>query len=228
MIMDSVTEVFQEFHRRRAENMAKAFGVEIQKAQDNDIVTKEDNISKGNENDNPFDAAAEEIEKSDIMEAISYDDNFRISKTGKEIKEQMQNVILPKKQAELAVKKGEADDLLEECGAAPTQDVCRWWCGNMEIDCGYKTYSWEETCMKCDKGGEVYSSLSYENQEDKPKCNCPQTVEEAQARKKYNDTVNIICNILVDIKACEILTKNLGDDATIKLTPRQIVAFHFD
>jgi hypothetical protein len=221
--MDSVTEIFQEFHRRRAENIAKAFGVDyadIQKSEDDDI-------SKAS--DNPFDAAAEEdIEKSDIMEAISYDDNFRIAKSGKEIKEQIQNVILPKKQAELAVKKGEADDLLEECGAAPTKDVCKWWLGNMDIECGYKYYDWEETCMKCDKGGEVYSSLSYENQEGKPKCNCPETIEEAQARRKYNDTVNIICNILVDIKACEILTKNLSDDATIKLTPRQIVAFDFD
>lgn len=227
--MNSVTDIFKEFHRRRAENIAKAFGVEIQKAKnDNETASVEDDIAKSNEDVNPFDAAAEDIQKSDIMEAISHDDNFRISKTGKEIKEQIQNVILPQKQAELAVKKSEADDLLEECGAAPTSDVCRWWCGNMEIDCGYKVYSWEETCMKCEDGGEVYSSLSYENQEDKPKCNCPQTVEEAKARNEYNDKVNIICNILVDIKACDILTKNLDDGVSIKLTPRQIVAFHFD
>lgn len=227
--MDSVTDIFKEFHRRRAENIAKAFGVEIQKAKnDNETASVEDDIVKSNEDVNPFEAAAEDIQKSDIMEAISYDDNFRISKTGKEIKEQIQNVILPQKQAELAVKKSEADDLLEECGAAPTNDVCRYWSGMMDIDCSYKVYNWEETCMKCKDGGEVYDSLSYENQESKPKCNCPQTIEEAKARKEYNDKVNIICNILVDIKACDILIKNLNDGASVELTPRQIVAFHFD
>ena len=38
----------------------------------------------------------------------------------------------------------------------------------------------------------------------------------------------VLCEILVDIKTCNILLKNLKDDAEIKMTPRQIIVFGFD
>ena len=95
------------------------------------------------------------------------------------------------------------------------------------LNVGYKRYDWEETRMKCIDDS-VCDSLSYEHQEDRPKCNCPKTKDEAEARCRYNDYVQAICEIMVDIKACEILKKNLKDDDSIRLTPRQVVTFKFD
>ena len=52
--------------------------------------------------------------------------------------------------------------------------------------------------------------------------------EEQTARRDYNDAVRMVCEAAVDIKACDILTKNLQDGKSFELTPRQIVAFKFD
>ena len=64
-------------------------------------------------------------EKSDIMYAFSGGD-IKISKTGKQIKEQVDNVILPELNAALAVKENEATEKLKECGQAPTACIPTW------------------------------------------------------------------------------------------------------
>lgn len=235
----NVTKAFQEHHRQVRLNLAKAFGYSednLEKSHEPTYTEEQLDIIKGLQSENPFERQAaqdaleksemNEIEKSDIMSAISCDENFKIKKSGKEIKEQIKNVILPNKQAELAAKKSEADELLSECGDAPTSDCCCYDYG-MEIDCGYKSYRWDETYIKEDNDS-VCESLSYEHQQDKPKCNYPKTKDEADARCKYNRTVDIICRIMVDIKACGILVKNMKDNDEIKMTPRQVAVFKMD
>ena len=123
--MTNVTETFRKMNAQRQINILKSFGVDFEKAQETsqkEFSEEQQRIIKGLSSENPFErAAAEEefnksemsdIEKSDIMDAISYSSEFKFSKTGKEIIDKVKNVILPKKNAELEAKKAEADKLL--------------------------------------------------------------------------------------------------------------------
>ena len=237
--MTNVTETFRKMNAQRQINILKSFGVDFEKAQETsqkEFSEEQQRIIKGLSSENPFErAAAEEelnksemsdIEKSDIMDAISYSNEFKFSKTGKEIIEKVKNVILPKKNAELEAKKAEADKLLSDCGNAPTASVCRYWLNSFNLDCGYKLYEWHE-CRQESKA-EIYDSLSWEHQEQQPKAKCPKTEDEARVRCKYNDAVEIICRIMIDIKACQILINNLKENETIKMTPQQLCVFGFE
>lgn len=171
-----------------------------------------DSFEKAEEND---------IEKSDIMDAISGSD-IKVSKTGKEIKEQADS-ILTRLNANLAEKESEANEVLKCCGNAPTKCPDRWWTDGVRMDCGYKIYDWEETYIPTNNG--IMSSLSASDAADK-KGNVPESQEQANCRRKYNDLVMAICNIKVDIKACEIL-KTLNDNKEFALSPRQVMALGF-
>lgn len=187
-----------------------------------DIMSDESAIQKG-----ASDAEKEEeVEKSDIMNALSYQSEIKVSKTGKEIKKQVDDVILPELTATLAVKENEAIEKLKECGGAPTNDVDPWWTSDVKMDVGYKVYNWEETCF-CPEDEGLAGSLSYSDaKEKKEKANCPTSKEEAECRRCYNDIVRKICSIKVDIKACEIL-KELNDSTTYELSPRQVLSLKF-
>lgn len=233
-----VTQAFQSMREQQRINIAKSFGISadvIQKG-DTELSPEQEEIVKALSSDNPFEreygrtllekADLNDIEKSDIMSAISYSNNIKFKKSGKEIKEQITNVILPAEQAELAAEKVNADKLLAECGTAPTKDVLSWWTEGIKMDVGYKYYPWEECRMCCREN--LSDSLSWEHQEEKPKCNVPQTEDECEARRKYNESVEKICRIMVDIRACELLQKNLSDGDSIELTPQQLLSFKFN
>lgn len=195
-----------------------------------EVMVDEDSIRKGEEvsEENPFEKAAAEadMEKSDVMDALSYQGDIKVSKTGKEIKDQVDTVLLPAMTADLAVKEAEADKKLKDCGQAPTKDPDKWWTDGIKMDCGYKVYDWEETYVpNNDGGGKMMSSLSAEDANDK-KGNVPENQEQANCRREYNDIVRAICNIKVDIKACEIL-KTLKDEKQFELSPRQVLALRF-
>lgn len=194
-----------------------------------EVMADDDAIRKAQEGDeNPFEKAAAEadVEKSDVMDALSYQGDIKVSKTGKEIKDQVDTVLLPAMTADLAVKEAEAEKKLKDCGQAPTKDPDKWWTDGIKMDCGYKVYDWEETYVpNNDGGGKMMSSLSASDAEDK-KGNVPENQEQANCRREYNDIVRAICNIKVDIKACEIL-KTLKDEKQFELSPRQVLALRF-
>lgn len=195
-----------------------------------EAMTDEDSIRKSEEvsEENPFEKAAAEadMEKSDVMDALSYQGDIKVSKTGKEIKNQVDTVLLPAMTADLAVKEAEAEKKLKDCGQAPTKDPDKWWTDGIKMDCGYKVYDWEETyAPNNDGGGKMMSSLSAEDANDK-KGNVPENQEQANCRREYNDIVRAICNIKVDIKACEIM-KTLKDEKQFELSPRQVLALRF-
>lgn len=195
-----------------------------------EAMTDEDSIRKSEETseENPFEKAAAEadMEKSDVMDALSYQGDIKVSKTGKEIKDQVDTVLLPAMTADLAVKEAEAEKKLKDCGQAPTKDPDKWWTDGIKMDCGYKVYDWEETYVpNNDGGGKMMSSLSAEDANDK-KGNVPENQEQANCRREYNDIVRAICNIKVDIKACEIM-KTLKDEKQFELSPRQVLALRF-
>lgn len=204
--MNEIEKIIKEAREMRQSNIKRIYD-----------DAPEENLSKA-EN-------AENLEKSDIMYAISGSENpIKFSKTGKEIKEQIDTVVMPELTANLATCKSEADTLLEKCGKAPTHKPDNYWCGGIDFDCGYKIYNWDETYFETNDG-RIYPTLSAEDAENKLG-NKPKSNEEAQARREYNEKVRCICNIMTDIKACEILGK-LGENKTYDLTARQIFALKF-
>ena len=168
----------------------------------------------------------EETEKAHIMEALSYGNDIKVSKTGKEIKEQVQTVLIPKLNSELEEWKGKADKLLELCGTAPTKTPEPWWTGDTEIEIPYKVYKWDETYIPSEPRNSVsYETLSAEDAAAK-KGNVPENADQAKARNDYNEAVRMVCNVLVDLKACDILL-SLKDGKEYELTPRQVLTLGF-
>lgn len=168
-----------------------------------------------------------DLEKSDIMNAFGYGSDVKVTKTGKEIAEQVDTVVLPALNAKLIEKKTDADDYLAECGNAPTKEVPVWWTGDIKMSVEYKMYDWDETCVPSNEGCGIAGSLSASDaEEQKMKRNIPENQAQANARRYYNDAVRCICEILVDIKACEIL-KSLKPNKEYELSPRQVVALQF-
>lgn len=209
----SMNDIEKAIKDARAAQVGRIYGT-FQNAKE--VTVDENGIQKADDG---------EVEKSDIMNALSYQGEIKVSKTGKEIKQQVDDVLLPDLNAKLAVKEEEATKKLADCGDAPTRDVDPWWTGDVKMDVGYKVYSWDETYYNEEKANDsVAGSLSGE--EKKKEFNCPESKEEADCRRCYNDIVRAICNIKVDIKACEIL-KELKDGTAYDLTPRQVLALRF-
>lgn len=221
--MDEISKAIQGARAAQRGRIMGSFSNFQEVTADDDAIRKGEEVSE----ENPFDKAAEEadVEKSDVMDALSYQGNIKVSKTGKEIKDQVDTVLLPAMTADLAVKEAEADKKLKDCGTAPTKDPDKWWTDGIKMDCGYKIYDWEETYVPNNDGGKMMSSLSASDAEDK-KGNVPENQEQATCRREYNDIVRAICNIKVDIKACEIL-KTLADNKEFELSPRQVLALRF-
>ena len=198
-------------------------GNEEETAEETEEVSKAEETETEETAESAEDNVEEETEKSDIMYALG-NGNIKVTKTGKEIKDQVDSVLLPELNAALAAKEAEATTKLGECGNAPTKDPDTWWTGDVKMDVGFKVYDWRE-CEWCQNDGRMYPTLSASDEAEK-KGNCPTSEAEAKARCEYNDIVRCICNIKVDIKACEIL-KTLKDTSTYELTPRQVLTLRF-
>lgn len=167
----------------------------------------------------------DETEKAHIMDALSYGNDIKVSKTGKEIKAQVKDILIPKLNAELEEWKGKADALLENCGKAPAKTVDPWWTAETEIEVPYKVYKWDETYIPRERDSVSYETLSAEDAAAK-KGNVPENEEQAKARNDYNEAVRMVCNVLVDLKACDILL-SLKDGKDYELTPRQVLTLGF-
>ena len=183
---------------------------------DADVIEKE----KGEDEEDE-----ENTEKSDIAEALRQGD-IKIKKSGKEIKEQISNVIMPDLSAKLAAKEVEAANLLKECGNAPTHDACGWWTDGIKIDCGYKVYEWNETYFEENRDQRFMPTFTAADEAEKMG-NKPADKVQSEARQHYNDVVRAICNIKVDIKTCEVMTSNLADGTAYELSAKQAIALRF-
>ena len=161
-----------------------------------------------------------EIEKSDIMNAISYDSNIKFGKLGKEIKAKLKADILPPLNAKLQVLTAEIESKLEDCGGAPTETVPPWWTSEIKMDFPFRIFSWQ-ACDVCEGPKVAGSLIAGEEQEN------PVTPEMRKCRQEYNDKVREYANVATDIKACEILETNLSDNERYQLSPRQLTVFGF-
>ena len=192
----SMNDIEKAIKDARAAQVGRIYGT-FQNAKE--VTVDENGIQKADDG---------EVEKSDIMNALSYQGEIKVSKTGKEIKQQVDDVLLPDLNAKLAVKEEEATKKLADCGDAPTRDVDPWRTGDVKMDVGYKVYSWDETYYNEEKANDsVAGSLS--GDEKKKEFNCPESKEEADCRRCYNDIVRAICNIKVDIKCSSKLCNRM-------------------
>lgn len=167
----------------------------------------------------------EETEKAHIMDALSYGNDIKVSKTGKEIKAQVKDILIPKLNAEMEEWKGKADGLLEGCGKAPTKTPPPYWTGDTELSVPYKIYDWNETYIPRERDSVSYETLSVEDAAAK-RGNVPENEEQAKARNDYNEAVRMVANVMVDLKACDILLA-LKDGKEYELTPRQVITLGF-
>lgn len=164
-----------------------------------------------------------DIEKSQLFDSISdYNNSIKFEKTGKEVKDQITNIVLPAKLADLKIEEANANTLLEDCGDKPARNVEQYWLEGLDISVPYFIYDYDEL-RECPSDNESVS-----NSITPPTINYASNSDEITARRNYNDTVRQICSQIVDIVACNTILKNLKDNVKLSLTPRQMVAFQFD
>lgn len=223
--MENIRDIILGVRAERQEHMLKGFAPipedpeeRVEKA-DNVFEKMAGAIEKA-ESDNSDVALQGEIEKSDIMNAISYDSNIKFSKLGKEIKAKLKADILPPLNAKLQVLTAEIESKLEDCGEAPTETVPTWWTSEIKMDFPFRIFSWQ-ACDLCEGPKVAGSLIAGEEQEN------PVTPEMRKCRQEYNDKVREYVNVAIDIRACEILETNLSDNERYQLSPRQLTVFGF-
>lgn len=223
--MENIRDIILGVRAERQEHMLKGFAPvpedpeeKVEKA-DNVFEKMAGAIEKA-ESDNSDVALQGEIEKSDIMNAISYDSNIKFGKLGKEIKAKLKADILPPLNAKLQVLTAEIESKLEDCGGAPTETVPPWWTSEIKMDFPFRIFSWQ-ACDVCEGPKVAGSLIAGEEQEN------PVTPEMRKCRQEYNDKVREYANVAIDIKACEILETNLSDNERYQLSPRQLTVFGF-
>lgn len=223
--MENIRDIILGVRAERQEHMLKGFAPipedpeeRVEKA-DNVFEKMAGAIEKA-ESDNSDVALQGEIEKSDIMNVISYDSNIKFGKLGKEIKAKLKADILPPLNAKLQVLTAEIESKLEDCGGAPTETVPPWWTSEIKMDFPFRIFSWQ-ACDLCEGPKVAGSLIAGEEQEN------PVTPEMRKCRQEYNDKVREYANVATDIKACEILETNLSDNERYQLSPRQLTVFGF-
>lgn len=223
--MENIRDIILGVRAERQEHMLKGFAPvpedpeeKVEKA-DNVFEKMAGAIEKAESGDSDV-ALQGEIEKSDIMNVISYDSNIKFGKLGKEIKAKLKADILPPLNAKLQVLTAEIESKLEDCGGAPTETVPPWWTSEIKMDFPFRIFSWQ-ACDVCEGPKVAGSLIAGEEQEN------PVTPEMRKCRQEYNDKVREYANVATDIKACEILETNLSDNERYQLSPRQLTVFGF-
>ena len=174
---------------------------------------------------NPFNKYEDQIEKSDLFNAIQYSDDsvISVSKSGREIKKQVDEVVRPIYESKMDDLIDKANSILDNCGNPPTKEVDQHWTDGLEIKIPFRIYDWNETHFQ----NHHYSQrLSDSINSAAKKFNYPSSDDEASARREYNEIVRRICMVEVDLRACDILEK-IDDGRKFDLTPKQIVALKF-
>lgn len=176
-----------------------------------------------------------EIQKSEIFGALKqYNNPVIFKKKGKEIKEHIENVVLPK----LLEKKSEIqvflDEFLSNVVVMPTRP-CWMRITMSDEEFPYKQYGWEETNYQEKAFGTIFKGFGDIEEAEMGECEgcCkspyyPQNKEEAESRLKYNSFVENFRDIIMDIKTANVLIKNLKDDDEYFLNLDQLTALNWE
>lgn len=196
---------------------------------------------------NPFEqfgtADVKEVNKGAIYNALNqnYDNGGnKISKTGAEIKKQILEVVLPNLKAYYDEKVAKIEDLLTKVGMAPTEEFCCY--KGIKIDMPYKKYKWDELQMpkqdvleksvfvefaQPDEADDV-EAVEEEKIEEIVIPNLPQSQAEKDAREQYNECVNDLYDLLLDVKTCDVIVNNMKSEDIWWLTVNQLLALCFE
>lgn len=224
--MENIRDIILGARAQRQDHMLKGFapvpddteGEKVEKA--DNVFEKMANAIEKAESDDAEEALQGEIQKSDIMQAISgYGSEIKFSRLGKEIKAKLKADILPPLNAKLQVLTAELESLLGNCGGVPTETVPPWYTADIKMDVPFRLFSWEETS---DREAPALAGTLVDNQTENAV-----TPEMYKCRRDYNEKVRDYANVATDIRACEILDTNLSDNERYQLSPRQLTMFGF-
>ena len=225
--MENIRDIILGARAQRQDHMLKGFAPVPEDIEEGEKVEKADNVFEKMadaiekaESDDAEEALQGEIQKSDIMQAISgYGSEIKFSRLGKEIKAKLKADILPPLNAKLQVLTAELESLLGNCGGAPTETVPPWYTAEIKMDVPFRLFSWEETS---DREAPALAGTLVDNQTENAV-----TPEMYKCRRDYNEKGRDYANVATDIKACEILDTNLSDNERYQLSPRQLTMFGF-
>lgn len=177
-----------------------------------------------------------EIQKSEIFGALKNSNNpIPIKKTGKEIKDQINNIILPFLAEKKEKIQKELNGFLDATIVKPTNPC--WMRIQMdETEFPYKLYAWEALDFSEKAFGQIFKGFGDIEEEycKEEGCEqkvlfpyCPQSKEEADARQKYNNLVEDFRDIIMDIKTANVLIHNLKDEDEYWLNIEQLIGLKF-
>lgn len=201
--------------------------------------------------ENPFEKYGteeiKEINKSDIFDAMRepvMPGVISIEKTGKEIKDQVNNVILPKLMANFEEQTKKLNNLLTLTGTPPEFPIKYY---KVRLDLPFNEYTWEECHYRDHKDemlkeedesveeGAIFNNFAdvegefesdIEDEDVYFEKNYPVNIEQAEARCNYNENLHILMEIAVDIKAAQVLTQ-IAEDNVYRLNVNQSIALGF-
>lgn len=193
---------------------------------------KKDNIFESYDN-KELNINIKEINKSEIFGALKqYDNKIMFKKTGKEIKEQVEKVIIPFISNKMADIKVKLSYFLQNTNLIPKQPV---WC-RLELteeELPYKLYSWEETNYQeksVDSLFKGFGDCGCECDDAAENCCCEPycaSSEIAESRKKYNCLVEDLRDLILDLKTANVLMSSLEENQDYWLNLEQLTALKF-
>lgn len=174
----------------------------------------QDDIQKANDDN--------DLEKSHVYEALNgYNNNIKFSKTGKQIKDQLE-LVIKSYETELPNLEKAIEDASENLTSVPTETVPEYWKGAVKdkIKCNYKIFSWNQTYFNPENNTSVMG-------EGGKSCDAPASKEEAIANSKYNEAVRNYVDALKDMAISRVYADNVVDKKSYDMTLEQISALGF-
>lgn len=180
-----------------------------------------------------------EIQKSEIFNALRSSCNpMMVKKLGKDIKKQIEDVIIPLLSEKQEILINNITNFLNSTSVLPQQKP--WMKLTLtEEEFPYKQYTYDELRWYDKSFGGIFKGFG-EIECDSNVCDdeekitiqknpyYPQSKEEAEARSQYNTWVEDFRDILYDIKTANVLLASLEDNTEYYLNVDQLVALNFD
>lgn len=174
-------------------------------------------MEKAKQADDFVKGSEDELEKGK-MNSFEYSNNFKFSKTGKEIKEKMMTM-KAEETVKLAQIERDIDITYDACSNKPTEKP---YCYGLsaKIKNPYKVFNWNQTYYSADKNGETKADSGKSIQ-------AAATPEDAALNQKYNDLVRQWADTQVELLLMDLYVKNLDDKKSYDLSSEQMLTLNF-
>lgn len=173
-------------------------------------------------------ADEDDIQKGIVTDAFRYSSKILLEKTGAQIKEKAKEAIKDE-EATATTLSGELDAMLEETEKLPTDSISEWNYRGYKKKIGvipYKRYDWSMTYYdenNANNGAKFIMETKASNGGKNYAC----SQEEADACRKYNDTLEKYTDAKVEIASLQFIVDNLEDKKKYELSQEQATALNF-